>query len=290
MRRPSDRPNRSRCAQMVLLTVLAIAIAPGSALAHSGQGNATPSNASGHPWAADGCTLSPDSWSNLYNFKHACDHHDGCYLGFAPRGGKAVYWVSKDQCDRWFLDDMNATCREMHPPRSRYLPYSNRDACLDIARGYYNAVQALGAGWYKRSPSTPLSTPTPPPPPPPAPGSPPPAPPPAPTPPPPPSSPAQPRGFHIEDSFLGGTWARTDPNDGTWYSQGNRPANGAYWYPNGLGVGVDCARAAAGYVVKWADGHTETWNTWFHVTDGKWYPSAATTEVFANGFYDLPSC
>ena len=140
MRRPSDRPNRSRCAQMVLLTVLAIAIAPGSALAHSGQGNATPSNASGHPWAADGCTLSPDSWSNLYNFKHACDHHDGCYLGFAPRGGKAVYWVSKDQCDRWFLDDMNATCREMHPPRSRYLPYSNRDACLDIARGYYNAA------------------------------------------------------------------------------------------------------------------------------------------------------
>ena len=97
-------------------------------------------------------------------------------------------------------------------------------------------------------------------------------------------------GYHIEDDFLGGTWARTDPNNGTWYSHSNPPPNGAYWYPNNLGVGVDCARAAASYTVKFADGHTETWNTWFHVTDGKWYPSAATREVYHNGSYGLPSC
>jgi hypothetical protein len=98
------------------------------------------------------------------------------------------------------------------------------------------------------------------------------------------------RGFHIQDVFLGGTWARTDPCNGTWHSNGNRPANGAYWYPNGLGVGVDCARTGAAYVVRWADGHSETWATWFHVTDGKWIPSAAAQETAVDGFYGLPPC
>jgi hypothetical protein len=108
------------------------------------------------------------------------------------------------------------------------------------------------------------------------------------TPPPPP--PPTTWGVHIEDDYFGGTWARTDPNDGTWYNGGTRPPNGAHWYPNGLGVAVDCARSAASYVVHYFDGHTETWNTWFHVTDGKWYPSAATQEVFVNLFYGLPAC
>jgi len=92
-------------------------------------------------------------------------------------------------------------------------------------------------------------------------------------------------GVHVEDDYYGGTWARMDPNNGTWYPQYSPPPNGAYWYPNGLGVAVDCERAAASYVVRFADGHYETWNTWFHVTDGKWYPSAATREVYTNGAY-----
>jgi hypothetical protein len=102
--------------------------------------------------------------------------------------------------------------------------------------------------------------------------------------------PSAPKGFTIGDFFLGGTWARNDPNNGTWHSKGNPPANGAYWYPNGLGVGVDCARAAAAYTVHFAGGRTETWNTWFHVTDGKWFPSAAASETSVNGFYGLPAC
>lgn len=121
--------------------------------------------------------------------------------------------------------------------------------------------------------------------------------PPVPAPAPRPSTPAAPptsptpvvRGFTIEDSYLGGTWARTDPNNGAWYSKGNRPGNGAYWYPNGLGVGVDCARTAAPYTVTIA-GRKETWNTWFHVTDGKWYPSAASRGVNVNGLQGLPGC
>jgi hypothetical protein len=98
------------------------------------------------------------------------------------------------------------------------------------------------------------------------------------------------KGFHVGDSFLGGTWARSDPNDGVWHSQGDRPANAAYWYPNGLGVEADCASAAAVYTVHFADGHTETWNTWFHVTDRKWFPSAAAQEATANEFYGLSAC
>jgi hypothetical protein len=107
--------------------------------------------------------------------------------------------------------------------------------------------------------------------------------------PPPPAPPAT-MGFHIEDDYYGGTWARTDPNDGTWHTHGNPPANGAYWYPNGLGVAVDCARSAAGYVVRYSDGHTQTWTWWLHVTDGKWYPAAATQEIFNDGNPGLATC
>jgi hypothetical protein len=98
-------------------------------------------------------------------------------------------------------------------------------------------------------------------------------------------------GFNIEDAFYGGTWARTDPCDGTWHAEGDQPANAAYWYDNGLGLGVDCARTGAAYNVRWRDGRPdETWDTWFHVTDGKWFRSAAARETTDNSFYGLPAC
>ncbi|MEH3055370.1 MAG: M23 family metallopeptidase [Patulibacter minatonensis] len=101
----------------------------------------------------------------------------------------------------------------------------------------------------------------------------------------------QPRGFTVEDSYLGGTWARTDPDDGTWHNRNDRPANGAYWYANGLGVAVDCVRRAATYVVSNKDGHKEDWNLWLHVTDGKWYPAAASREASNNAdTYGLTTC
>lgn len=111
--------------------------------------------------------------------------------------------------------------------------------------------------------------------------------------PPPSTAPAPPPGvvgFHIEDDYYGGTWARTDPNDGTWHTRSDPPANGAYWYPNGLGVGVDCARSAAPYIVRYADGHYQTWTWWLHVTDGKWYPAAATQEIFTDGNPGVADC
>jgi surface antigen len=97
----------------------------------------------------------------------------------------------------------------------------------------------------------------------------------------PPSSPT-PEGFMIEDDIYGGTWARTDPDNGTWYAHSTPPPNGAYWYPNGLGVAVSCAESAAAYSVVIRGVH-ETWSWWAHVTDGKWVPTVVFSSVWANG-------
>jgi hypothetical protein len=90
----------------------------------------------------------------------------------------------------------------------------------------------------------------------------------------PPSPPASARGFYIGDYFYGGTWARRDRFNGIWHQRGRRPANGAYWFPNGLGVAVDCTAPGAAYSVRWANGRAETWSWWAHVTDNTWVPTA----------------
>jgi hypothetical protein len=105
---------------------------------------------------------------------------------------------------------------------------------------------------------------------------------PAPNPGPPPTST---EGFFIEDDIYGGTWARTNPDEGAWYPKDTRPPNGAYWYPNGLGVAVSCAESAAAYEVIVYGVH-ETWSWWAHVTDGKWVPTVVFSTVWSDG---LPS-
>jgi len=97
-------------------------------------------------------------------------------------------------------------------------------------------------------------------------------------------------GFFIEDSIYGGTWARTDPNNGTWFSHGTPPPNGAYWYPNGLGVAVSCAQSAAAYTAV-VYGVAQTWTWWAHVTDGKWVPTVVFSSVWSDGLpAGLPQC
>lgn len=122
---------------------------------------------------------------------------------------------------------------------------------------------------------------------------------PPPTPIPAPANPTFTGGYVIQDAYLGGSWPRTDPNNGTWYSKGNRPANAAsYWWANGLGVGFSCGAYAAGYSVRFADGHAETWNTWFRSTDtwggrvtGLWVPSAVASGIVTNGLPPgMPAC
>lgn len=97
------------------------------------------------------------------------------------------------------------------------------------------------------------------------------------------------RGFNVEDSYLAGTWARRDPDDGTWHSRGNPPGNAAYWFANGLGIAVDCARSAAPYEVKFAD-RREQWSWWLHVTDNTWIPAAAVRESSSDGPQGVRAC
>lgn len=106
----------------------------------------------------------------------------------------------------------------------------------------------------------------------------------------PPPTPAAP-GFTIEDVFYGGTWARTDPDDNFWHGRDDPPTNAAYWYPNGLGVAVECATPAAGYSVSFDDGRpTTTWWWWARVTDGKYVPVATLQGTSENGPQGLPTC
>ena len=89
-------------------------------------------------------------------------------------------------------------------------------------------------------------------------------------------------GFIIEDDIYGGTWARTDPDNGQWYPRSTPPPNGAYWYPNNLGVAVSCAESAAPYEVV-IHGEHQTWTWWAHVTDGKWVPTVVFSTVWSDG-------
>lgn len=98
------------------------------------------------------------------------------------------------------------------------------------------------------------------------------------------------RPVHIQDVMLGGTWARVDPDDGSWHSRSHGPSNGRYWFPNGLGVAIDCTRAAAPYSVWFTDGHRETWSYWAHVTDDTWVPVATIVENASDGDLGLRHC
>ena len=91
----------------------------------------------------------------------------------------------------------------------------------------------------------------------------------------------------IQDYYYGGTWARSDPNNGTWYKKDRQPPNGAYWMNNGTNQTVNCTRSAASYQVRFEapapDGHYETWYWWVRMTDGNWFPVAVTQQIKTDG-------
>jgi hypothetical protein len=144
----------SHCGRNIAMRIAAtviLAMVPGTSSAHTGQGNATPSNMGGsHGWETDLCTESLDQWPGAFDFRHACIHHDGCLTGF-PRSGVPTYWTSKAQCDTWFRADLKATCRELHPsgPQPTLVAVA-RDICQQMANTYYIAVDAFSS--YKGPP------------------------------------------------------------------------------------------------------------------------------------------
>lgn len=82
---------------LLVFLVLAFTVAKADVAQGHGVGSAVPSNggaepAKTHPWKTDYCTASPDGLALVYDFRHACTHHDGCYAGF-PRADEPVYWA-----------------------------------------------------------------------------------------------------------------------------------------------------------------------------------------------------
>jgi hypothetical protein len=136
---------------LAVLLGLGLLVLPGAApaSAHEGQGNATPANDGPHPWPTDACStpgINVNSVPGVFNFRHACVHHDGCYKGF-PRNGRPTYWVSRSQCDTWFLYDMQASCRWQHGPNPNG-SFAGRQ-CMQMAATYHWAVRTYAAGAYK---------------------------------------------------------------------------------------------------------------------------------------------
>ena len=123
-------------------------VGTGVANAHTGPGNATPANDGWHPWPTDACStpgININSVAGIFNFRHACIHHDGCYKGFLTNG-RPTYWVSRSQCDSWFLYDMQASCRWQHgsdPNQS----WAGRQ-CMQWAANYHWAVRTYARGAY----------------------------------------------------------------------------------------------------------------------------------------------
>lgn len=136
---------------LVVLIAMVLAVAPttATASAHTTSGSATPGNDGAHPWPTDGCSTpgaNVNAIAGIFDFGHACKHHDGCYIGF-PRNGAATYWTSRSQCDAWFLYDMQASCRWQHgpDPATTWIGRQRQQ----WASNYLWAVRAYGASGYK---------------------------------------------------------------------------------------------------------------------------------------------
>ncbi|MGI9002995.1 MAG: phospholipase A2 [Pseudonocardia sp.] len=136
-----------------VVAVLALLGAGGTALAHTGDAPATPSNqdAGGHNWSFDGCSTpgaTVDRVPGVFDFGHACIHHDGCYQGLDRTGEPAQ--ISRLRCDNLFLADMRASCAEMHPNATTQAA----QRCYNSARLYYSAVRAFGGRFFSGSASS----------------------------------------------------------------------------------------------------------------------------------------
>ena len=126
-------------AMTLILGAIVGSSTPASATTTRGV-QATPYNNGSHPWSTDGCSVVPDwgpSWVGgaYFDFNHACIHHDGCYR---------QHWADRGTCDKWFLNDMYASCNAIHPA---WRP-GQRASCYNQAVIYYNGVRAFGNSAY----------------------------------------------------------------------------------------------------------------------------------------------
>lgn len=96
---------------------------------------ASPAPAQAHiQTPTDYCSYAPDAVPGLYDFRHACAHHDYAYR---------THWTSKAAADSYFRTAMEAECRNRHPWWSPSL-----GACLKVRDAYYYAVRWFGGPAY----------------------------------------------------------------------------------------------------------------------------------------------
>ncbi len=87
------------------------------------------------------CTWVPDRQPGVFDFGHACAHHDYCYMFHRYTTGQPA---TQGGCDGRFRADMEATCAQMHPNVLDPIQFTFRGTCLAAAAGYHAGVAVGG--------------------------------------------------------------------------------------------------------------------------------------------------
>jgi hypothetical protein len=142
---------------MDLVLVAAVAVVAGLLLiwsatpkSHVVDAPATPGNEmlDDHAWSEQGCVLPGagiDSVPGLFDFRHACTHHDGCYQGLNRAGEQAV--TDRLRCDDLFRTDLTASCEDLHGAVHNW----RARECVDTANAYYEVARSFGRTYYTGS-------------------------------------------------------------------------------------------------------------------------------------------
>jgi hypothetical protein len=113
---------------------LVAALAAAVALLALGAAGAAPAHAANGCGSGMTASLVPDNVPTAFNFRAACNEHDGCY---------ARWQAGKANCDSEFLRDMRAHCNTR--------PINQRVSCHGFANAYWAAVNRLGGNAYNNA-------------------------------------------------------------------------------------------------------------------------------------------
>lgn len=123
-----DGHTRRSLVRLVLSAIFAVGITLGVATSQAAP-------ASAHvPRQPNQCSWVPDGVWPVFDFSHACGHHDLCYRG---------HLGTREYCDNAFYGEMGLHCEQRH---SWWNP--RRWDCLAVAATYYRGVRAFGATPY----------------------------------------------------------------------------------------------------------------------------------------------
>jgi phospholipase A2-like protein len=137
----------------VLLVALGLVLSWAAATPSTGytaDEPATPANAAmhQHTWSSTGCSIpgaTLDSVPGVFDFRHACVHHSGCYQGLDRQGAPAR--IDRLRCDQLFRADLQASCAVTYGTSTNW----RAGECRSTAETYYEVVRSFGATYYAGS-------------------------------------------------------------------------------------------------------------------------------------------